>query len=48
MVLMLFSFQFTIRTVLILHKVLTTHIVHTRLTIQVVTKDSDSQDYCEL
>ena len=38
----------TIRTVLILHTVLTTRIAHTRLTIHVVTKNSDSQDYCEL
>ena len=38
----------TIRTVLILHTVLTARIAHTRLTIQVVTKDSDSQDHCEL
>ena len=28
--------------------VLTARIAHTRLTILVVTKDSDSQDHCEL
>ena len=48
MVLRLFPSWDIIRTVLILHTVLTARIAHTRLTIQVVTKDSDSQGYCEL